>query len=177
MVGEGKYSDQGGPHSGALRAALRAQTNDVLDAQSIEGVGTTDNLSSVIDMTPEQRKMITGAAVLNLSDDGQDYMVLLRSTYRQTIRWAGKPEKIETKDKDGITRLSPRGSFALWSEERLGKSKPFDAIDRDTLRILRRALFALNSVERERVALEAQKKAEAEELHLRHALLDAARAS
>ena len=177
MVGEGKYSDQGGPHSGALRAALRAQTNDVLDAQSIEGVGTTDNLSSVIDMTPEQRKMIAGAAVLNLSDDGQDYMVLLRSTYRQTIRWAGKPEKIETKDKDGITRLSPRGSFALWSEERLGKSKPFDAIDRDTLRILRRALFALNSVERERVALEAQKKAEAEELHLRHALLYAARAS
>lgn len=149
----------------------------VLDAQSIEGVGTTDNLSSVIDMTPEQMKMIAGAAVLNLSDDGHDYMVLLRSTYRQTIRWAGKPEKIETKDKDGITRLSPRGSFALWSEERLGKSKPFDAIDRDTLRILRRALFALNSVERERVALEAQKKAEAEELHLRHALLDAARAS
>jgi len=103
-----------------------------LGAQSIEGVGTTDNLSSVIDMTPEQMKMVAGAAVLNLSDNGQDYMVLLRSTYRQTIRWAGKPEKIETKDKDGITRLSPRGSFALWSEERLGKSKPFDAIDRDT---------------------------------------------
>lgn len=29
MVHEGKYSDRGRPHSGALRAALRAQTNDV----------------------------------------------------------------------------------------------------------------------------------------------------
>lgn len=148
-----------------------------LHALSSEGVATTDSLSSTVAMTPEQMKMVAGAAVLNLSDDGHDFMVLLRSNYHQTIRWAGKPEKIETKDKDGITRLSPRGSFALWQEERDGKSKPFDAIDRDTLRILRRALFALNSVERERIALDAQKKAEAEEMRLRHALLDAARAS
>ncbi|MEP1611588.1 MAG: ATP-binding protein [Roseobacter sp.] len=148
-----------------------------LNALSAEGVATTDTLSSTIDMTPDQMASVAGAAYLNLSDDGKDYLVLLRRNYHQTIRWAGKPEKIETTDKDGITRLSPRGSFALWQEERRGKSKPFDAIDRDTLRILRRALFALNSVERERQALEAQKKAEAEEIRLRHSLLDAARAS
>ena len=148
-----------------------------LNALSVEGVAATDSLSSILEMTPEQMKRVAGGAVLNLSDDGQDFMVLLRSNYHQTIRWAGKPEKIETTDEDGITRLSPRGSFALWQEERVGKSKPFDSIDRDTLRILRRALFALNSVERERVALEAQKRAEAEEMRLRHALLDAARAS
>ena len=148
-----------------------------LNRLSAEGVATTDALSSVIEMTPEQTAQVAGAAYLNLSDDGKDYLVLLRSHYHQTIRWAGKPEKTETTGKDGITRLSPRGSFALWQEERQGKSKPFDSIDRDTLRILRRALFALNSVERERQALEAQKKAEAEEMRLRHALLDAARAS
>lgn len=148
-----------------------------LSALSAEGVATTEGLSTVLDMTADQMAQVAGAAYLNLSDDGKDFLVLLRSNYHQTIRWAGKPEKIETKDKDGITRLSPRGSFALWQEERVGKSKPFDATDRDTLRILRRALFALNSVERERQALEAQKKAEAEEIRLRHALLDAARAS
>lgn len=148
-----------------------------LSALSAEGVATSDGLSTVLDMTADQMAQVAGAAYLNLSDDGKDFLVLLRSNYHQTIRWAGKPEKIETKDKDGITRLSPRGSFALWQEERVGKSKPFDATDRDTLRILRRALFALNSVERERQALEAQKKAEAEEIRLRHALLDAARAS
>lgn len=148
-----------------------------LNVLSIEGIATTDNLSNVLNMTDDQMAVVAGAAYLNLSDDGEDFLVLLRSNYHQTIRWAGKPEKIETIDKDGITRLSPRGSFALWQEERQGESKPFDATDRDTLRILRRALFALNSVERERDALVAQKKAEAEELRLRHALLDAARAS
>jgi signal transduction histidine kinase len=115
--------------------------------------------------------------MLELSDDGRDYLVFLRGDYEQTIRWAGKPEKIETATEDGITRLSPRGSFALWREERHGQSRPFDTMDRDALRILRRALFALNSLEHERAALKAQRVAEAQEVRLRHALLDASRAS
>lgn len=143
----------------------------------VDGIATTDHLSSLIPMTETQMKVAAGAAYLNLSDDGEDYIVFLRRSFDQTIRWAGKPEKVETTDATGMTRLSPRGSFALWQEERLGKSKPFNATDRDALRIVRRALFALNSVERERIALEAQKASEAEEARLRHALLDAARAS
>lgn len=142
-----------------------------------DGVATTSELSTLIDLDGEQMRLAAGAALLDLSDDGRDNLLFLRSDFEQTIRWAGKPEKLETITEDGITRLSPRGSFALWSEERRGKSRPFDALDRDALRILRRALFALNSLERERLALEAQKAAEAEEIRLRHALLDAARAS
>ncbi len=142
-----------------------------------DGVATTSHLSSVIDMDEAQKRLVGGAALLELSEDGKDSLVFLRSEFRQTIKWAGKPEKIETKTEDGITRLSPRGSFALWSEERRGKSRPFDALDRDAFRILRRALFALNSLEHERVALEAQKAAEAEEIRLRHSMLEAARAS
>ncbi|WP_306116513.1 MULTISPECIES: ATP-binding protein [unclassified Roseovarius] len=143
----------------------------------VDGVATSSHLSSLIDMDDEQRLMAAGAALLDLSEDGRDYLVFLRSHFEQTIRWAGKPEKVETKKEDGTVRLSPRGSFALWREERLGMSRPFDAIDRDALRILRRALFALNSLEHEQAALEAQKAAEAEELRLRHAMLEAARAS
>ena len=144
---------------------------------SSEGISTTDSLSSIIKMDADQIQMAAGAALLDLSENGEDYLAFVRSSFDQTIRWAGKPEKVETIDKDGFSRLSPRGSFALWQEERIGKSKPFDAADADALRILRRALFALNSLEHERIALEAQKASEAEELRLRHALLDAARAS
>lgn len=143
----------------------------------MEGVTTTSHLSEVIDMNDDQMQIVAGAALLDLSEDGNDHLILLRSNFDQTIKWAGKPDKIETKNEDGTTRLSPRGSFALWQEERRGKSRPFDAIDRDALRILRRALFALNSLERERSAREAQKSAEIKEMRLRHALLDAARAS
>jgi signal transduction histidine kinase len=56
-------------------------------------------------------------------------------------------------------------------------SRPFDALDRDALRIIRRALFALNSLEHEQAALEAQKNAEAEEMRLRHSFLESARAN
>jgi light-regulated signal transduction histidine kinase (bacteriophytochrome) len=142
-----------------------------------DGVATTAQLSDHIDMDEEELKLAAGAALLDLSEDGRDYLVFLRSDFEQTIRWAGKPDKVETTTEDGITRLSPRGSFALWREERHGQSRPFSAIDRDALRILRRALFALNSLEHERAALEAQRAAEAQETRLRHALLDASRAS
>jgi len=142
-----------------------------------DGVATTAQLSEHIDMDEEQMKVAAGAALLDLSEDGQDYLVFLRSEFEQTIRWAGKPDKVETTTEDGVTRLSPRGSFALWREERHGQSRPFSAMDRDALRILRRALFALNSLEHERAALEAQRAAEAQETRLRHALLDASRAS
>ncbi|WP_297772954.1 ATP-binding protein [uncultured Roseovarius sp.] len=142
-----------------------------------DGVATTSCLSEHLEIGQEQLKIAAGAALLDLSDDGRDYLVFLRSDFEQTIRWAGKPDKVETTTEDGITRLSPRGSFALWREERHGQSRPFDTMDRDALRILRRALFALNSLEHERAALEAQRAAQAQEVRLRHALLDASRAS
>ncbi|MGA9443549.1 MAG: ATP-binding protein, partial [Methyloceanibacter sp.] len=78
---------------------------------------------------------------------------------------------------DGVSRLTPRGSFAVWSEERVGKSEPFDDSDRDAARILRRALFALVSLDRERAAVRAQRRAEQDRERLRHQLLEAARRS
>jgi two-component system, chemotaxis family, sensor kinase Cph1 len=157
------------PKTGPDYSYLRARLDD--------GIAVSSTLSEFIEIDEEQLRLSAGAALLNLSDDGEDYLVLLRSEFDQTISWAGKPEKIESKTKDGSTRLSPRGSFALWQEERRGQSRSFDALDRDALRIVRRALFALNSLEREQAALAAQKVAETKELRLRHALLDAARAS
>lgn len=142
-----------------------------------DGVATTSHMSSIVEVDEEQKKLAAGVGLLSLSEDGQDNLFFLRSNFDQTIRWAGKPEKVETITEDGISRLSPRGSFALWREERYEQSRPFDALDRDALRILRRAFFALNSLDRERSALEAQKLAQAEEIRLRHALLDSARAN
>jgi len=143
----------------------------------VDGVATTSQLSTVVNISDEQIQMAAGAAFLELSEDGRDYLVILRREFDQTVNWAGKPDKVETRTEGGITRLSPRGSFELWREERRGQSRPFDTGDRDALRILRRALFALNSLEHERTAREAQRTAEAEEVRLRHKLLEASRAS
>lgn len=141
----------------------------------VDGIKTTDQLSTLVEMTDAQREHAAGAAYMELSDDGRDHLVLLRAHYEHSIDWAGKPGKLTRVDANGTTRLSPRGSFEVWREERIGRSRPFDHADREALRILRRALFALNSLERERAAIRAQKEAEAEEARLRVALLEAAR--
>lgn len=161
-------------HTGRAPAAADGYLalRDVL----VEGIATTDQLAEDDGRDLVSPDEIAGAAMMELSDDGQDWLVLFRGSYEQTIRWAGKPDKVGRRLKDGSVRLSPRGSFALWSEERRGRSKPFTDIDYEILRITRRALFAMNSLDRERGAVTAQRQAEAEEARLRLLLLDATRA-
>lgn len=147
----------------------------LLSARLIDGIATSDNLEAIFAGGGPIGSDIAGAAMMELSKDGEDWMILFREAFEETISWAGKPDKRETRLQDGSTRLSPRGSFALWREERRGRSKPFTATDREMLRITRRALFAINSLDRERAAVAAKSKAEAEEARLRLVLLDSAR--
>lgn len=142
-----------------------------------DGLAAHSNMSSLGELTAKQWSVAAGAAIMELSEDGSDYVLLTREHFEQTIRWAGKPEKVLRTAADGSRRLSPRGSFAVWSEERLGHSEPFEESDLEALRILRRALFALNSRERERAAVKARQAAERDRAQLRHALLEAARKS
>jgi len=147
----------------------------VLKQSLVEGIAATDSLADLLGRDPEDAVELAGAAMIELSDDGDDWLVLIRSAFEETIRWAGKPDKVGTTMDDGSVRLSPRGSFALWREERRGRSKPFTTTDLEFLRITRRALFAMNSLDRERAAVAAQRAAESEEARLRLVLMDAAR--
>jgi chemotaxis family two-component system sensor kinase Cph1 len=148
---------------------------DLLKEALVEGIAATDNLLGMeADGVGGQEEM-PGVALMELSDDGEDCLALFRTAFEETIRWAGKPDKLERRQDDGSIRLSPRGSFALWREERRGRSKPFTDTDREFLRITRRALFAINSLDRERAAVAAKMAAETEEARLRLVLMDAAR--
>lgn len=140
-----------------------------------EGVAASGDLRTQMNLDTEQVEVAAGAGYMELSGDGEDYLVLLRREHEHVVSWAGKPETVAEQLADGSTRLNPRKSFALWREERRGISKPFDETDLEALRIIRRALFALNSLEREQKAVEARREAEAEEERLRLVLLDAAR--
>ncbi len=144
-----------------------------LRAHLVEGIATSDALPGIAGLEPFAAAGIAGAAMMELSEDGENWLVLLREAFEHTIRWAGRPDKTETRQGDGSVRLSPRGSFALWREERRGRSQPFTEIDREFLRITRRAVFAMNSLDRERKAVAA--KSEAEEARMRLVLLDSAR--
>lgn len=148
---------------------------EAMAPQAVDGISVTENLGAHFDLSEQQTARASGAAFMQLSEEGDDFIVLIREEYEQIIRWAGKPGKVELVGSDGVKRLSPRGSFALWRQERRGCSKPFSFVDREILRILRRALFALNSLNRERAAVIAQNQAETEKTRLRLALLEAER--
>lgn len=149
----------------------------LMRAKAVDGLGVNAHLSEIVPLDEAQWQQAAGAAYLEMSEDGRDYISLTRPHFEQTIRWAGKPEKVYLDQADGTTRLSPRRSFAVWSEERRGHSEPFDDSDLEALRIIRRALFALNSLARERTAVRAQQAAERDKARLRHALLEAGRKS
>ena len=157
------------------RVPTPAMDYSALKAALVDGIATSDHLDGLAPSGKLTGADVAGAAMMELSEDGRDFLVLFRDPFEQTIRWAGKPEKVETRLEDGSLRLSPRGSFALWREERRGRSKPFTEIDDEVLRITRRALFAMNSLDRERAAVAAKMQAEAEEARLHVVLLDAAR--
>ena len=112
---------------------------DAIAGQAVDGISVCENLGALAELNEEQTARASGAAYLQLSEEGDDFLLLVREEYEQIIRWAGKPGKVETVGEDGVKRLSPRGSFALWRQERRGCSKPFSYVDREIMRILRRA--------------------------------------
>ena len=66
----------------ALIAPLRARLSD--------GVAVSDHLSSIIEMDDAQWHVAAGAGYMELSEDGADYLVLVREHYEHTIKWAGR---------------------------------------------------------------------------------------
>lgn len=54
----------------------------------------------------------------------------------QEVRWGGEPYKELVSLPDGLVRLEPRRSFAVWQQSVQGHSDPFEKIDADALQHL-----------------------------------------
>ncbi len=75
--------------------------------------------------------------------DGQDVLFLRPETVR-TVDWGGNPNlKVLTTGDGGETRLSPRGSFALWRETVRLRSRPWEEAQVEAARGLRAHLVEL----------------------------------
>ncbi len=72
----------------------------------------------------------SGVLMLRLAD-GQDVM-FFRPEVVHTVDWGGNPHLKELRvDTDGVPRLSPRGSFALWRETVRGRSEEWGDSERE----------------------------------------------
>jgi diguanylate cyclase (GGDEF)-like protein len=80
----------------------------------------------------------SGILQMPFANNRGDAIVWFRQELAQTVQWGGDPNKSMTQEQDG--RLSPRKSFAAWSEQVLGQSQPWTSTDLHAAADLRRAI-------------------------------------
>jgi two-component system, chemotaxis family, sensor kinase Cph1 len=71
---------------------------------------------------------VAGVLVAPISAEDRHFLMWFRPEVERTINWGGNPEK-QVELREGIPRLSPRGSFALWKETVRGHSVPWEPFD------------------------------------------------
>ena len=89
---------------------------------SVTAVDSIDNWVKDKDLTIADR--FAGLIAVPISRRPRDMLIYLRREERQDVVWAGNPEKPVEYGPNG-SRLSPRKSFAAWSELRRGYCSPW----------------------------------------------------
>jgi light-regulated signal transduction histidine kinase (bacteriophytochrome) len=109
---EGELITLGNTPTGAEIIELAAW----LQAQAPQDVFYTDSYARLNPAGRTLRATASGILAITLAQEPGDYIFWFRPERLQTVTWAGKNEK-EQKMEDGQVFLSPRQSFAAWSQE------------------------------------------------------------
>ena len=90
-----------------------------------ENIFSTDRLSEIYPLAEEFQVKGSGILFLLLNEVEQSYVIWFRPQVAQTVSWAGNPNKDTVVEADGSLTLSPRKSFALWKQNVMGRSLPW----------------------------------------------------
>jgi light-regulated signal transduction histidine kinase (bacteriophytochrome)/FixJ family two-component response regulator len=124
------------PPSPASERALAA-----LSAEADGRVLAVDDLGLRHPLLAECTSEGSGALLLPLGRDSDDAILWFRPEQERTVTWGGNPA--EHGSSDPLTgRLSPRASFAAWTETVRGHSAPWSKVDLVLARKLRSAISA-----------------------------------
>jgi light-regulated signal transduction histidine kinase (bacteriophytochrome) len=100
----------------------------------------TDHLASEYPPAARFAKTASGLLALGISRIPRDYVLWFRPEFGDTVRWAGDPSKTLKVGPLGA-RLTPRGSFTEWLEERGMQSAPWTEVDLEAAEALRAVLL------------------------------------
>lgn len=145
---------------GALRSHGVVPDGDGLAAalQWARGKGRrgTASTRACSDWTSREMTGACGLFSLPLGEGGDDWLLLFRAEQRETVRWAGRPDRPFQVDPDG-GKIGPRTSFEAWEQQVIGTAKPWTERDADLAHhlclVIERHLVAAPSLPR---AAEAQ---------------------
>ncbi|MBL8329534.1 MAG: GAF domain-containing protein [Rubrivivax sp.] len=150
LVHEGEILTTGEvPSTAELRELLQwvdAQPRPPLDDGAADVGGARDpvfSCSSVEGANPALAPLTPtacGVLAVSLSNRQADWLMWFRKEQLRTITWAGNPSKPVTLGPGDFSQLSPRTSFAAWSEIVRGTALPWSIADRVTGRAIGAAL-------------------------------------
>jgi len=99
-----------------------------LNQQAPQDVFHTDSYAQLNPAGRSLRATASGILAITLAQEPGDYIFWFRPERLQTVTWAGKSEKVQ-KMEDGQLFLSPRQSFAAWSQEVENTAAPWQALE------------------------------------------------
>ncbi len=107
-----------------------------------DGTMHTDRVGQLEPELADLADTASGVLLVQVAED-QD-VLFVRPEAVQTIDWGGNPHLKElTTGEDGVARLSPRGSFALWRETVRLRSRPWEEAELEAAHGLRNHLVEL----------------------------------
>lgn len=133
---DGKMSQSGlTPPPAAIPAIVRR-----LNAMQSGRVYATDHLAELIPDAAEYAARAAGMLTIPISRNPRDYVMLFRQERIRSVTWAGDPHKPAQLGPHG-SRLTPRQSFAEWSEEVRERAEPFSEVELRVAETLRTSLI------------------------------------
>jgi diguanylate cyclase (GGDEF)-like protein/PAS domain S-box-containing protein len=111
-------------------AAVVNQLVDYLRQRPLEPAFHTDHLAEIVALNESELEVSAGMMVSPLDDEISNFIMWFRPGILRTLHWAGRPDKVVTQSAEGL-RLSPRTSFATWTEIYRDKSQPWSQAEVD----------------------------------------------
>jgi diguanylate cyclase (GGDEF)-like protein len=117
-----------------------------LQSISVRGVASSNSLGLLDPSAASYADKASAALYIGLAEGTGDYFLLLRRELRQTVVWAGNPDKTVSMDDQG--RLRPRASFAAWKETVRGHSRPWSELELENASLVREQLLRLREAQK-----------------------------
>jgi light-regulated signal transduction histidine kinase (bacteriophytochrome)/CheY-like chemotaxis protein len=111
-----------------------------LNAMAAGRIYATDRLADTLSSAADYDDVAAGLLAIPISRSPRDYVLLFRQEKVRTVNWAGDPHKLAQLGPNG-SRLTPRKSFELWSQEVRGRSEPFSEPEVRVAEMLRASLI------------------------------------
>jgi diguanylate cyclase (GGDEF)-like protein len=119
--------------------AVAVATLAAFQYQANIGAASIDELSRAVPLATTHGRTAAGALVLHLPHGMDDAVAWFRPERATSVRWGGDPKHQPTRNPD-TGRLSPRRSFAAWTEEVRGRSAAWTGTDLEAAADIRRIL-------------------------------------